>query len=320
MPLDWTIEDLVHLAKEDSKKPYSTLLQAIELGRRVRVLARGIPTAPAPMLPREGFLYWCGAIVYRTSHKWDAVVLITGDVGDGKSTLAMRMAQRIDRSFTIGSRLCYTATELLEIYKVILPGQVVLFDEGVRGLLAGDQATAEQKALIQALALIREKGAVLFICAPSIWNIAKQVRQNRAWLWIHVQSRGVARIHERIKRLFYTQAPELGFDMSRDCPFLQWNKYQPTSSFFKEYQRVKSEHLDAYLIETVNMLRSKKDKHAAQVADSAERRRKAGVPTAEILKDIKQAMTPAERKRKQRERALEIARLEAEQSLNTSGG
>ncbi len=172
------------------------------------------------------------------------------------STVALRMSQEMDPTFTVENRLCYTSPELLDIYKTILPGQAVLFDEGVRGLLAGDQSSKEQKALIQSLALIREKGAVLFICAPSIWNIAKQVRQNRAYLWIHVQSRGVARVHERVGRLFYQQSPDLGFEISRVCPFLMWKKYPPQSKFFREYQRVKTLHLDDYLEETSDLMRS----------------------------------------------------------------
>jgi hypothetical protein len=258
--LDWTMDDLIGVAKEVETDIDSKLLQAIEIGRQVRVRARGISADPAPMLPAEGRRYWCNVLSYRTSHGWDAVVLVTGDTGDGKSTLAMRMAQEIDPSFTLAARLCYTAAELLEIYKIIRPGQAVLFDEGVRGLLAGDQATKEQKALIQALALVREKGAILFICAPSIWNLAKQVRQNRAYMWIHVQSRGVARVHERVKRLFYTQSPELGFDISRLCPFLQWSKYSAQSAFFREYRTVKTQHLDQYLQETIDLLKASRSK------------------------------------------------------------
>ena len=170
------------------------------------------------------------------------------------STVAMRMALKIDPSFTLQARLCYTAIELLTIYQTIRPSQVVLFDEGVRGLLAGDQMSAEQKALIQALALVREKGAILFICAPSIWNIAKQVRQNRAYLWIHVMGRGLGKVHERNEYLHYLPDATLGFNVSGRCPFLQWTAFAATSKFFKNYRAVKTAHLDQYLAETKALL------------------------------------------------------------------
>jgi hypothetical protein len=286
-----TLEESVRVARDAADLLDSPLLQAIDVGKRVRVRARGIPDTPAPMLVREGFRHWCGSLKYRTMTARDAVVIVTGATGEGKSTLALRMAQDIDPTFTLEKRLCYTAVELLTIYETIEEGQVVLFDEGVRGLLAGDQMSAEQKALIQALALIREKGAVLFVCAPSIWNVAKQVRQNRAWMWIHVLGRGLALIHERNDYLHYLPDATLGFSRSPQCPYMTWVPYDKKSKFFKEYRKVKTEHLNKYLAETKDLLQGKQKKGAAnlkKVAVEIDKRLKAGERWEDIAQDLKQ--------------------------------
>lgn len=257
-PLGFVMSEVVHIAKLSADELDSPLLKAIDIGKRVQVRARGISTAPAQLRPSEGFTHWGNYLSWCTSHAYDAVVLVTGPTGSGKSTLALRWCQTLDTAFTIAERLCYSAEELLKVYETILPGQCVLFDEGVRGLLAGDQNTTEQKALIQALALIREKGAILFICAPSIWNVAKQVRQNRARLWVHVQGRGLALVHERNDRLRYVPDATLGFSRSEDSPYVQWTAYAKTSKFNREYLRIKHAHLDAYLRETREMLENRR--------------------------------------------------------------
>ena len=173
------------------------------------------------------------------------------------STLALRLAQSFEPGFDI-KRLCYSASDLLEAYETVQPGQVVLFDESVRGLQAGDQSTREQKALIQALVLVREKGAILMLCVPDIFLIAKQIRQKRATLWLHVMERGVALIHERNSYLRYEADNTLGFSRSRNVPLLEWKPFKSTDKLWIAYQDLKRRRLDEYLHETKELLSGKK--------------------------------------------------------------
>jgi hypothetical protein len=234
--------------------------RAIEFGQLHRLRQRGISDAPAPMLPTEGFDYWASWLRERPRRKYDAVVLLTGPVGSSKSTLALRLALRLNPRFDLSWQLCYTSAELMAAYQRVQPGDVIWFDEGVRGLLAGDQATKEQKALIQALALIREKGAILIVCSPSIWLIAKQVRQGRASLWIHVLRRGLGLAHERQERIRYTPDQTIGFLRSMVCPYLLWNKFSESSRVWRDYIKEKNRHLDQFLQETRELLEGKRKK------------------------------------------------------------
>ena len=80
----FTFEEAVDIAHRAADSLDSPLLRAIEIGKRVRVRARGISDAPAPMLPREGFDWWNEVLKWRTRNNYDAVVLFTGAVGTGK--------------------------------------------------------------------------------------------------------------------------------------------------------------------------------------------------------------------------------------------
>ena len=219
----------------------------------VRLRERGIPDDPMPLLPEEGFEFWISVIKDRVVRNYDAVILITGAVGSSKSTCGLRLGQALDRKFT-AHNLCYSAESLMNAYRTVSPGEVVLFDEGVRGLMAGDQATVEQKALVQALALVREKGAILIICAPSIWLIAKQIRQGRAYMWIQVVKRGAGLVHTRNEQIRYVPDNTLGFNRSGRAPYMLWEKYKPHAPLWRAYLREKKQQLDDYLKDTEAML------------------------------------------------------------------
>lgn len=299
-----TLAEVVQTGRKASADDgISPLGKAFALGRIVRLRARGIPERPAPMLPAEGFDYWCERILARSMNHYDAVIIMTGETGSGKSTGVLRMAQKMDPTFTLEKRLCYSPAQIIAAYENIEVGQVVLFDEGVRGLLAGDQSTTEQKALVQALALVREKGAILFICAPNIWNVAKQIRQHRSSLWIHVMGRGLALVHERDARLRYIPDQTLGFRRSEVCPYLEWRKYPETSRFWLAYLAVKHARLQEYLKETKELLegkgRRKADggREAQAKASSAPAEPAAPADTAEARIAARRAAAAARSKR-----------------------
>jgi len=167
--------------------------------------------------------------------------------------------------------LCYSPQALLEAYKTVLPGEVVVFDEGVRGLLAGDQMSATQKALIQALALVREKGAILIICAPRVWLIAKQIRQGRATLWIQVLRRGLGLVHIRDERMRYVPDNDLPYERSGHAPYLAWDKFDEEDPLWLAYLAEKHRQLDEFLADTVDMLDVRHEKDTGH-----DRRRRRG--------------------------------------------
>lgn len=236
-------------------------------GRVGRLESRQEDSALAAYTPEEGLDFWTRTLRARCFDALDAVVVIDGERGFGKSTLALRMARRIAPRWGVGS-LCYTPRALVRAYRTHVRGDVILFDEGVRGFLSTDTFDPDQKALIRTLTLVREKGIVLIICAPSIWQIAKQVRSNLAWLWVHVQRRGIALAHVRSSALRYTPDATLGLFRSVEAPWLEWAKFRDTDPLLRSYTTEKGRQMETFLQETEDGM---SDKKSAAPLSNAER-------------------------------------------------
>jgi hypothetical protein len=239
--------------------------------------------APPKIAPKDGFDYWVRYVKYRVEHGWDAVIVITGEEGSGKSTLGLRFAFALDKRWD-PHNLCYDGWDVLEAYERIQAGGVrgvpILYDEGVRGIMAGETMDKEQRRVVQALMLVREIGAVLIICAPDIWRVANAVRGRRAALWIHITERGVGLVHERDHRLRYRQdTKSLRLTVSPTAPELRWRPFPPSDKRWKAYVPVKTEKLRAWLMEAKKgRPRAREDederREARQRASNAERQRR----------------------------------------------
>jgi hypothetical protein len=224
--------------------------------------------------PEKGLDYWARRIVKRIEHRWDALVVVTGPRGTGKSTLAMRLAVRISellkKEWSPGDGLCYSAREVLAFYRHATEtgerGRVAIFDEGVRGLLSTETVDKEQVALVRAINLVRESGCVLILCIPDMMSLAKSVRSRLATLWIAVRSRGMARVNEREARLWYKPESTFGFTVSPVCPHLVWDPYRMRDPIWRAYLPRKRASLMEYLTETDELLsRPKKSNGSAPI-------------------------------------------------------
>ena len=128
--------------------------------------------------------------------KWDAVMLITGMEGSGKSTAAMGIAKYCDPTFPgeplndgttrrTCDRIVFTQKEFEDAVHKAKPGQAIVWDEMVLGGLAQDAATEAQKALIKLMTTIRKKRLFLFFIIPSIFMLRMYFAVQRARALIH---------------------------------------------------------------------------------------------------------------------------------------
>lgn len=256
-------------------------MESSDYWRALTEAARAIPEE-GEMDPKLALDFWCMWLVDRIRHNFDAVVVITGDEGTGKSTLAIRMALACAKLMKLPwspKDLCYSAVDLIRAYQTAEKGTPILYDEGVRGTQAGEQMLPEQRAIIKALALVREKKAILFALYPSIWLAAKQVRARRTCLWIHVVRRGLGRVHERDRRLNYLPTDALGLAISPRAPHVAWSAFAENSKTWRDYLKSKSERLDEFLHETERDLKMRAEPKARSVppteAEAAARKRAA---------------------------------------------
>jgi cytidylate kinase len=260
--------------------PDTPLARAIEIGRRIRVRGRGIADISPPLLPSEGFDHWVEFIKKRVAHHWDAVIVIDGSEGLGKSSLALRLAGALDPTFTVG-HICYTGADVMERFRDTETGHVILFDESARDLLGSNAQSVEAKVLAQALMLVREKGLIVILCIPRIHELAPSMRSRRATMWLAIQERGIARVHVRSDRIVYKPDPrDMGFRVDVSAPLLLWKAFPSHSKLWRAYLVIKKAHLEEYLKETAALLASRrggapKGKRNEESGREYERRRKA---------------------------------------------
>jgi hypothetical protein len=263
-----------------TRAPNTPLARAIETGRRIRVRGRGIADITPPLLPSEGFGYWVEFIKKRVAHHWDAVIVIDGPEGSGKSTGALRLSAALDPTFTVG-RICYTGADVMARFRDTETGHVILFDESARDLLGANAQSVEAKVLAQALMLVREKGLIVILCIPRIHELAPSMRSRRATMWLAIQERGIARVHVRSDRIVYKPDPrDMGFRMDPSAPLLLWRPFPPRSKLWTAYLAIKKAHLETYLAETAALLAGRRKeasrgKRDAESDRDYERRRKA---------------------------------------------
>ena len=199
----------------------------------------------------------------------------------GKSTLALRMALECARLGKVAwspKEVCYSAVDLIKAYQVAKKGKPIWYDEGVRGTQAGEQMLPEQRAIVKALALVRESGAILFALYPSIWLAAKQVRARRTCLWIHVVHRGLGRVHERDRRLNYLPTDALGLAISPRAPHVAWAAFAPNSKAWTDYLATKTLRLHEFLEEVEKDLKMRAEPKAPKKAPHREREEAARSP------------------------------------------
>lgn len=235
-------------------------------------IARGKLEGP-PVAPRDGVSWLAKECVERTVDEYDSVVAITGGEGKSKSFLALLLAREVERYTTERAavdpehyhparwsfdNLCYTARDVINAYRRGGLSEVIFYDEGVRGLLAGETFDPEQLALTKALAQVREKGMILLVCVPDIFMLAAKVRGRRAAFWVDVRTRGtrrkpepsVAWVFERDERLRYLPTRSLGLSRSLRCPEVIYDPFPVGDPFLTEYKATKNRRLNEYLDET----------------------------------------------------------------------
>lgn len=120
-------------------------------------------------------------------HKQDALILIDGDEGSGKSNLQIvvgyYMAYQLGRKFDINN--VYFDLEALMNDAINSEKGVFCWDEGALGGLAVDWWTKNQKKLIKLLMVIRKRQHIFIICIPKFFKLNEYLVVDRATCLLH---------------------------------------------------------------------------------------------------------------------------------------
>jgi len=104
----------------------------------------------------------------------DAICLITGLEGTGKSTFAQALAYYCDPTFPYdASRIVFSGQDLMNRIDNAKIGQAIIFDEAIMDMSSQDFATDMQKILIKKFTLIRKKRLIIYLVIPSIFMLRR---------------------------------------------------------------------------------------------------------------------------------------------------
>lgn len=224
--------------------------------------------------------YWYDNWRTAIEDDFDVTILIDGKSGIGKSALAISIGMELDHSFTsrtIPDHIAFTASEFLNCIEKATKGQVIIYDEAVRGMMSTETFANEQKAIVTALAIVRAKNLIMILLAPDLWLVAKSFRARRAGWWIHVEDRGIAWVHVRDDRVRYEQDPKLGLYIDRLHGPFTWDSLDDRP-IWKTYYRMKMLRVASYLKE-------------AQVELQVQKNKKLGIRKKKGEMDVEEATT-----------------------------
>ncbi len=181
-------------------------------------------------------------------NQWDAVFLIDGIEGCGKSTLGITCSWYLTNGKFKLYNICSGSKEAIEKLDKIPDGGTMLIDEGSLLFSSTDAMRTEQRNLIKILNVIRQKRMCLIIVSPSFFRLNRYISVDRGRFLIHVYTtkdlkRGrFLYFSQKKKRILYEKGKK-NFD-SYNKPKSNWNgKFIDFNPFGKEYQEVKRRSL-----------------------------------------------------------------------------
>ena len=132
------------------------------------------------------------AIKKRVRADWDIMIVITGEVGCGKSTLGQILGFRLDDLFDQTKNIVYipTTESMISTFNAIDRYQVFMLDEALELFYKMDFMKEYQKTLIKLYARERKQNKISILCLPAFTDLTKQLRDKRVKIWIHIIERG----------------------------------------------------------------------------------------------------------------------------------
>jgi len=117
---------------------------------------------------------------------WDAVILLDGMEGSGKSTLSFICGWYIsDGKITINN-ICEGSEDAVKKLEKLPDGSLLIIDEGSLMFSSKEVMRKEQRTLIKILQVIRQKCMCLIIVSPSIFDLNKYIAIDRSRFLLHV--------------------------------------------------------------------------------------------------------------------------------------
>jgi hypothetical protein len=111
---------------------------------------------------------------------WDAIFIIVGQEGSGKSTLGFVCGQYLsDMGLTIGN-IAEGSSDAMKKLQSLPNGSVLICDEAELLFSSRETMSREQKQLTQIFKVIRQKNMILILISPVFFDLSKYIAVDRA--------------------------------------------------------------------------------------------------------------------------------------------
>lgn len=137
----------------------------------------------------------------RQNNEFDGNFVVSGDRGNGKSTLISKIFYRMGK-FNPWKHQVYTRDDLLKLLKTQKRGRC-FDDEAVNSGYKRDFQNKAQQELIKIVTAYRDNFNIYASAIPNFFSLDKDLR-DLMFMHIHVINRGIAVIHTPIKNLMYS--------------------------------------------------------------------------------------------------------------------
>jgi GTPase SAR1 family protein len=205
--------------------------------------------------------FWTDELSARLRADEDALVLVWGPAGSGKSTFVLDRVRKLDPTLTpdnLAERVAFRPEHIPELYRRAPRYGAVWVDEAVSaGLLSTDTHDEDQKDLVQLINTIRAKNLCLFVLLPSAGDLAKSFRARRADYRVEVHKPvdptgpRYAYVGRKVhgREFYLPDGRWLGFDDDKRANPVTFHDYRtspdPTErALWARYFELKSRYLD----------------------------------------------------------------------------
>lgn len=124
----------------------------------------------------------------RRKNEYDSIILITGDRGDGKTTMTGKISFLFE-DFDPWESMVYTKEAMFK--RIKMKNGIIWADEGVINAAKGNVMSRANKLLFEASTINRDNYNIVFFLLPNIEDFDSKILQY-CGAWIHIDSRGLA--------------------------------------------------------------------------------------------------------------------------------
>ncbi len=199
------------------------------------------------------------------AQKWDAVILIDGVEGSGKSSFAFQIAYYLDRGFNL-NKIVFTPEEFVEAVDNAAVGDFILWDEFSLAGLSTDAMTKVQGTILKKMTTIRSKRLYIGLIISWVFELRKYFAVGRTRFLIHtnVAQDGITRGKFKVwgfdskRKLYFKGKKDYSYSVSADMR----GSFPLTDGIFFDLDAYEKKKQDA--IKTIDFDNHKDTKYKSQ--------------------------------------------------------